>query len=156
MLLPFQDYQKPHLMTYEILIFLIHLIAMNGHSAAVKDREKPNVESISESHPDLPAPTESSELIELTSESKKSTSSSPENDTDTDSTSSDDTQSTTSQTSTISTASNRILRLRVPSNYSEALIKCLHGKSQIRTLNNISISLLDASDEEMQETNEHT
>ena len=73
---------------------------MNGHSAAIEDKEKPNAEAISEPSPDCPAPTESSESNESsepTSDSQKSTSSNPEDDIDTDSTSSNDMQSTTSQ-----------------------------------------------------------
>ena len=83
---------------------------------------------------------------------QKSTSSSPD-DTDTDSTSSDDTLSITSQ---ISTANNRTLRPRLPISYNETLLKCLHGRSQIKTLHNLSIPLPDSSNEETQVTDDHT
>ena len=44
---------------------------------------------------------------------------------------------------------------RIPINYNETLLKCLCGRPQIRTLNNLSIPLLDSSNEETQETDEH-
>ena len=140
----------------KIFNFLTHLIAMNGHSVATEHKEKLNAEATPESSPDSAVPTDaskSSESSEPTSESQKSTSSSPEGDTDTDSTSSNYTQSTTSQTST---ASNRTLRPRVPINYNETLLKCLHGTPQIRTLHNVSIPFPDSIGEETQETDEHT
>ena len=139
----------------EIFNFLTHLIAMNGHSAATEVRQKPNAESIPESSPKSPAPTESSESNESsepTSESQKSTSSSPDDtDTDTYSTSSDAVHS-----SQISTASNRTLQTRLPITKNETLLQCLHRRPQIRTLHNVSIPLPDCNNKETQETDENT
>ena len=67
--------------------------------------------------------------------------------------SSDDTQSITSQTST---ASERTLRPRIPFSYNETLLQCLHGRPQIRTLNNLSIPLPDSSEEDTEDTDELT
>ena len=93
--------------------------------------------------------SESSQSSESTSELQKSTSSSPDDtETDTDSTTSDDTQSITSQTSTVS---DRTLRPRIPISYNETLLQCLHGRPQIRTLNNLSIPLPDSSEEDTDE-----
>ena len=145
---------RPSYSPDEVLNILAHFIAINSHPE-VKDM--PNIETRPEAGPYLSAPTVSSELSESskpTSESQKSTNTSPDDtETDTDSTSSDDTQSTTSQTST---ASNRTLRPRIPISYNETLLKCLHGRPQIKTLNNLSIPLPDSSDEDTEETDEHT
>ena len=59
-----------------------------------------------------------------------------------------------SKTSMPSTARDRQLWPRIPINYIETLLKCLHGKPQVNTLHNISIPLLiineseDSTDEE--------
>ena len=149
---------KPSVPTpYEILNFLSHLIAINGYSAAKEHSRQTEGRVHTRVRSWLsPAPTKSSkssESSECTSQSQKSTSSGP---VDNDSTSSDDTQSTTSKTSTLSTASRRTLRPRVTINYSKTLLKRLYRRPQIRTLNNISIPLPDSSDEETQNTDEHT
>ena len=90
---------------------------------------------------------------EDTSQSQNPTSSSS-NDTETDSEStSDDTQSITSQTSI---ASDRSLRPRIPISYNETLLQCLHGRPQVKTLNNLSIPLPDSSDEDTEDTVEAT
>ena len=60
-------------------------------------------------------------------------------------------QLTSSEMSNLSTASCRTLRPRVPINYSNTLLKQLHRRPQIRTLNNISILLSDFSEEDVQE-----
>ena len=62
-------------------------------------------------------------------------------------------QSITSQTST---ASDITLRPRIPISYNETLLTCLHGRPQIRTLNNLSIPLPDSSDEDTENTDELT
>ena len=145
---------RPSYSTDEVINILTQLIAMNGQPAVTEARDKPNAEAIQEVGPDTPAPTVSSESCEPTSESQKSTSCSPDDtETDTDSTSSDDTQSITSQTST---ASSRTLRPRIPISYNETLLKHLHRRPQIRTLNNLSIPLPDSSNEETEDTDEHT
>ena len=77
-----------------------------------------------------------------------STSSSPD-DTGTNSDSTGDGQSITSQTSL---ASDRSLRPRVPISYNETLLQCLHGRPQVKTLNNLSIPLPDSSDENTDDT----
>ena len=97
--------------------------------------------------------SESSQSSEDTSQSQNSTSSSP-NDTETDSdATSDDTQSVTSQTSL---ASDRSLRPRIPISYNETLLQCLHGRPQVKTMNNLSIPLPDSSDEDTEDTVEAT
>ena len=148
---------RPSYSPDELLSILTQLTAMNGHPTVTEVRDEPNAEATPESGPDLPTPTLSSELSESsepTSESQNSTSSSPDyTETDTDSMSSDDMQTITNQTST---ASNRTLRPRIPISYNEILLKCLHGRPQIRTLNNLSIPIPDSSNEETQETDEHT
>ena len=88
-----------------------------------------------------------------TSQSQKSTGSDLEDD---NPTSSNDTQSTKCKTSTLSTAISRTLRQRAPIYYKKTLLKRLHGRPQIRTLNNISIPLPDSSEEETKDTDGHT
>ena len=144
-------FSRPSYSLDEVHNLLAHLIAINGHPE-VKDT--PKAETRPESGPNSPAPTVLSESSEPTSELQKSTTTSPDDtETDTDSTSSNDMQSTTSQTST---ASNRTLRPRIPISYNETLLKHLHGKSQVKTLNNLSIPLPDSSDEDTEDTDEHT
>ena len=139
---------RPSYSPDEVLNILAQLTAINGHAEV---RDKPNAEAIPESSPEPPAPTVSSEL---TSESQKFTISSPDDtETDTGSMSGDDTQSITSQTST---ANNRTWRPRIPISNNETLLKCLHRRPQIRTLNNLSIPLPGSSDEETEDTDEHT
>ena len=97
--------------------------------------------------------SESSQISEDATEFQKSTSSSPDDtETDTDSTS-DDTQSITSQTST---ASDRTPRPGFPISYNETLLHHLHRRSQIKTLNNLSIPLPDSSNEDTEDTDELT
>ena len=92
------------------------------------------------------------------------------------STSSEDSSSSSSQTSPsynteeeetsddesiISTASDRQLRPRVPINYNETVLKCLHGQPQVRTFNNLSIpfpgdSTEEDTDPEVEETEEES
>ena len=97
--------------------------------------------------------SESSQSNAHTSELQNSTCSSP-NDTETDSDSTrDDMQSIASQTSI---ASDRSLRLRIPISYNETLLQCLHGRPQVKTLNNLSIPLPDSSDEDTEDTDETT
>ena len=133
---------RPSYSPDEVLNIVTQLIAMKGHPEV---RDKPNTEVIQEESPASPAPTESSESSqssEPTGESQKSTSSSPDDTvTDTDFTSSDDTQSITSQTSTVI---NRTLRSKIPVSYNKTLLNHLHGRPQIRTLNNLSIPLQDS------------
>ena len=144
---------RPSYSPGEVLNILAQLISINGYT---ETKNTPNAETSPESSPNSPAPTvssESSQLSEYTSESQKSTSSSPDDtETDTDSTS-DDMQSITSQTST---ASDRTLRPRIPINYNETLLQRLHGRPQIKTLNNLSIPLPDSSDEDTEDTDELT
>ena len=54
-------------------------------------------------------------------------------------------QSITSQTSI---ASERSLRPRVPISYNETLLQRLHGRPQVKILNNLSIPLPESSDED--------
>ena len=56
--------------------------------------------------------------------------------------------SSTSPHSTCCTASTHILRPRLPITYNEAALSCLHGRAQVKTLNNVSIPLPISSDEE--------
>ena len=62
-------------------------------------------------------------------------------------------QSIASQTSL---ASDRSLRPRVPISYNETLLQCLHGRPQVKTLNNLSLPLPDSSDEDTEDTDETT
>ena len=81
-----------------------------------------------------------------TSRSSSPTLSSPrssDEESDTPSTSSRD-----SNTSIKSTASNRQLRPRLPICYNETFLTHLHGRPQVKTLNNISIPLLLVSESE--------
>ena len=56
-------------------------------------------------------------------------------------------------TSITCTASDRQLRSCVPINYNKTLLKCLHGKPQVWTLNKISIPLpMDSSSEDIDNT----
>ena len=57
-------------------------------------------------------------------------------------------------TSQISTASKRTVRPRIPISYNETLLQRLHGRPQIKTLNNLSIPLPDSSDEDTEDTEE--
>ena len=59
-------------------------------------------------------------------------------------------------TSQISTASDRTLRPRIPISYNETLLQHLHGRPQIKTLNNLSIPLPDSSNEDAEDTDELT
>ena len=73
-------------------------------------------------------------------------------------------QTISSDDSITSKDSNRQLRPHVPINYNVTLLKHLHGKPQVRTLDNISISLpvdglsykentdAENTDEEMKQT----
>ena len=56
--------------------------------------------------------------------------------------------SSSSSHSTCSTASTHILRPWLPITYNKAALSCLHGRPQVRTLNNVSIPLPLSSDEE--------
>ena len=58
------------------------------------------------------------------------------------------TSSKESKTSIASTASDRQLQPRTPIKYNETLLKCLHGKSQVKTLKNVSIPLPIVSESE--------
>ena len=137
----------------DVLNILAQLISINGYKEI---KNTPNAETSPESSPTLPAPTrssESSQSSEYTSESQNSTSLSP-NDTETDSDSTtNDMQSITSQTSI---ASDRSLRPRIPISYNETLLQCLHGRPQVKTLNNLSIPLPDSSDEDTEDTDDTT
>ena len=48
------------------------------------------------------------------------------------------------------------LRPRLPINYNETLLQCLHRKPQMRTLHSVSIPFPDSSNDETQETDKHT
>ena len=131
---------------------ITQLISINGYK---ETKNTPNIETSPDSCPNSPALTvssESSQSSDDTSQSQNSTSSSP-NDTETDSdASSDDTQSVTSQTSL---ANDRSLRPRIPISYNKTLLQCLHGRPQVKTMNNLSIPLpgsSDASEEDTEDT----
>ena len=62
-------------------------------------------------------------------------------------------QSIASQTSI---ASDKLLRPRIPISYNETLLQHLHGRPQVKTLNNLSIPLPDSSDEDTEDTDETT
>ena len=59
---------------------------------------------------------------------------------------------TSDDESITSIASDRQLRSHVPICYNETVFKCLHRQSQIRTLNNLSIPLLNGSSSEDTDT----
>ena len=144
---------RPSYSSDEVINIITQLISINGHKVT---NNTPHAETSTDSSPNSPAPTVSSESSissENTSQSQNLTGSSP-NDTETDSDStSDDTQSTTSQTSL---ASERSLRPRVPISYNETLLQRLHGRPQVRILNNLSIPWPGSSDEDTEETVEAT
>ena len=144
---------RPSCSTGEVLDILAYLISINGYRG---NKNTPNAETSPETSPTLPAPTvstESSQSSEDISELQMSTSSNPDDTgTDSDSTS-DDMQSITSQTSL---ASDRSLRPRIPISYNETLLQCLHGRPQVKTLNNLSLPLPDSSDEDTEDTVETT
>ena len=144
---------RPSYSTDEVLNILPQLNSVNGYKEI---KNTPNAEASPESSPNSPTPTgssKSSQSSEYTSELQKSTSSSPyDTETDTDSTS-DDMQSITSQTST---ASDHTLRPRIPISYNETLLQCLHGRPQIKTMNNLSIPLANSSDEDTADTDKAT
>ena len=57
-------------------------------------------------------------------------------------------ETTSDDESIVSTTSDRQLRPRAPISYNETVLKQLHGQTQVRTLNNISIPLPSDSSEE--------
>ena len=77
-------------------------------------------------------------------------------DTSLDVTSSDETLSTNSDNSTSTNSSDRQLRPRYPINYNKKLLTKLHRLLQIRTFNNILISLQATDTESKEEDNEHS
>ena len=144
---------RPSCPTDEVISILTYLLSINGYRG---NKNTPIVATSSESSPTSPAPSgssKSSQSSKDTCESQSSTSSNPDDtETDSDSTS-DDAQCITSQ---ISLASDRSLRPRVPISYSETLLQRLHGRPQVKTLNNLSISLPGSSDEDTEDTVETT
>ena len=96
--------------------------------------------------PATPA-TLSSTTSELPSTSSSSAS--------TDCTTEEDTTTSDNESITL-IASDRQLRPCVPIRYNETVLKLLHGKPQIRTLNNVSITLpIDSYSEDTDKENEH-
>ena len=123
---------------------LQYLAAINGHNTVQQPLEIQNKPT--------PTATPSSTTSELPSTNSSSAS--------TDCTTTED-ATTSDDKSITSIASDRQLRPHVPISYNETVLKCLHGKPQIRTLNNISIPLpIDSSSEDTDtkdtdEENEH-
>ena len=115
---------------------LNYLIAINSHSMV-------------QSTPEVPKPVPTPSSPSSTTSEQPSTCPSPLS--PISNPDEEDTQSTSSKDSI--TSMSRQLRPHVPISYNETILKHLHGKPQVKTLNNISIPLpMDSSSKDTDNT----